>query len=87
MLYEVPKSSRGLNQAVIGGEMLIPACIARSRSRPASLPKILSRSLVATSPSGEVVPYPLRSRTDVMSHRTEAALNGLKTRLLPLRQL
>ena len=32
MLYDVPKSSRGRNHAVMGGEMLMPACIARSRS-------------------------------------------------------
>src|ERR1700682_844204 len=87
MLYDVPKSSLGLNQDVIGGEMLIPACIARSRSRPVSYPASRSRSLVAITPSGESVPYPRKSRTEVRSHLTDAALNGWKTRLLPLRQV
>src|SRR6266513_91499 len=87
MLYDVPKSSRGRNHAVMGGEMLIPACMALSRSRPVSYPRTLSRSLAATIPSGELVPYPLRSRTEVMSQRTDAALNGRNTRLLPLRQV
>ena len=87
MLYEVPKSSLGRNHAVMGGEMFIPACIARSRSSPVSVPSTRSRSLAETSPRGESVPYPRRSRTDVMSQRTEAALNGRNTRLLPLLQV
>src|ERR1700730_5934235 len=76
MLYDVPKSSLGRNHDVMGGEMLIPACIARSRSRPVSYPARRSRSLVATMPSGESVPYPRKSRTDVRSHLIDAALNG-----------